>query len=168
MNILALELEAHHYRLLRERLLTAFPDVDDQTIRDTLEGLTTLHELVAEVIRSALIDAALKAGLRGRLEEMKARLARLELRESKKRELVLEVMTEAGLKKLEQPDFTLSVRSGVPALVVVAENDIPDNYWLPQPARLDRQAVLHDLKCGAQVPGAQISNPKPALNVRTK
>src|ERR671918_587979 len=112
MNLSPLKFEAHQYRLLREKLLTAFPDADDETIRDTLEGLTTLHELVAEVVRSALVDAALQAGLRGRLEEMKARLARLELRELKKRDLVLEAMTEIGLKKLEQPDFTLSVRSG--------------------------------------------------------
>ena len=55
---------------------------------------------------------------------MKQRLLRLELGASKKRQLALEAMTEAGLKRLEQPDFTAS-----PALerrfVVVAEDRSP-------------------------------------------
>jgi Siphovirus Gp157 len=99
---------------------------------------------------------------------MRTRLSRLELRASKKRELALEAMTEAGLSKLEQPDFTASARAGSPALVVIAENKIPNPYWLPQPPKLDRQSILCELKRGANIPGAQLSNPKPVLMVRTK
>ena len=59
------------------------------------------------------------------LDDMKERLSRLELRASKKRQLALEAMTEAGLTKLEQPDFTASARAGSPALVVIAEDRDP-------------------------------------------
>ena len=55
------------------------------------------------------------------VDDMRERLSRLELRASKKRELALEAMTEVGLTKLEQPDFTASARAGSPALVVIAE-----------------------------------------------
>jgi hypothetical protein len=99
---------------------------------------------------------------------MKERLSRLELRADKKRQLALEAMTEAGLSKLEQPDFTASARGGTPALVVIAEDQIPQAYWLPQPAKLDRQTMLAELKRGIEVPGVQMSNPKPVLSVRTK
>ena len=51
-------------------------------------------------------------------------------------------MTEVGLGKLEQPDFTASARAGTPSLVVIAEEAIPQVYWLPQPPKLDRQASL--------------------------
>ena len=61
------------------------------------------------------------------LDEMRERLSRLELRASKKRQLALEAMTEVGLTKLEQPDFTVSARAGSPALVVIAEERIPEN-----------------------------------------
>jgi hypothetical protein len=61
-----------------------------------------------------LIDEALQTGLRSRLEDMRGRLSRLEQREINKRQLVLEAMSEVGLAKLEQPDFTVSLRSGVP------------------------------------------------------
>ena len=119
---------------------------------DTLEGITDLHEMIAAVIRSALVDEALQAGLRGRLNEMKERLSRLEVRASKKRELALHAMSEVGLTKLQQPDFAASARAGSPALIVVSEQTIPEAYWLPQPPKLDRQGLLGELKRGAADP----------------
>ena len=160
--------ELAKYRSLKERLLADFPSADEDTLRDTLEGITNLHEMIAAVIRSALVDEALHAGLRFRVDDMKDRLSRLELRATKKRHLALDAMTEASLTKLEQPDFTASTRASVPALVVVSEQTIPEPYWLPQPPKLDRQGLLGELKRGGTVPGVELSNPKPALMVRTK
>jgi hypothetical protein len=165
---LQLQTEVRRYQLLGEKIIQEFPGTDDETIRDTLEGITDLHEMIAAVIRSALVDEALHAGLRFRLDDMRERLSRLELRASKKRELALAAMTEVGLSKLEQPDFTASARAGTPALVVIAEESIPGAYWLPQPPKLDRQAILGELKRGIEIPGAEMSNPKPVLSVRTK
>ena len=156
------------YRRFHEKLLDQFPDLDDETIRDSLEGLTDLHEMIAAVIRSALVDEALQAGLRTRIEDMRQRLARLAERGLKKRQLALEAMNEAGLKKLEQPDFTASARLGAPPLVVTSELAIPEAYWIPQPPKLDRQTLTSDLRRGDQVPGACLGNPAPILTVRTK
>ena len=168
MHPSAIAHDLHLYTYLRQKLLEAFPDADEDTIRDTLEGITTLHELIAGIIRSALIDEALQSGLRLRLQDMKDRLSRLEARAVKKRGLALEAMTGAGLRKLEQPDFTASTRAGLPSLVVLAEDQLPQTYWVPQPLKLDRQALLGDLKQGNDIPGAQLSNSKPVLSVRTK
>jgi hypothetical protein len=163
-----LHTEVRRYHLVREKIVQEFPSIDDETIRDTVEGITDLHEMIAAVIRSALVDEALHAGLGFRVNDMKERLSRLELRATKKRQLALEAMTEVGLAKLEQPDFTVSARAGSPALVVVAEETIPDVYRVPQPPKLDRQALLAALKRGAGIPGVQLSNPQPVLMVRTK
>jgi hypothetical protein len=75
MNLPILKSELRVYERLRQRLVCEYPDLDDETIRDTLEGITSLHELISELIRSALVDEALQAGLRTRLEEMTQRLA---------------------------------------------------------------------------------------------
>ena len=147
-----LSIETEKYLQLRERIALAYPEVDEETLLDTLEGITDLHEMIAAVIRSALVDEALHAGLRGRLDDMKERLSRLEVRASKKRELALHAMSEVGLTKLEQPDFTASTRAGSPALIVVSEQTIPEAYWLPQPPKLDRQGLLGELKRGARNP----------------
>jgi hypothetical protein len=163
-----ISIERSKYLQFKERLLAEYPEVDEDALRDTLEGITDLQEMIAAVIRSALVDEALQAGLRTRLEDMRQRLARLEERGAKKRQLALEAMCEVGLKKLEQPDFTASTRVGLPSLVVVAEELIPTDYWVPQPAKLDRQSLLVQLKRGGEVAGAQLGNPKPTLAVRTK
>jgi hypothetical protein len=106
--------------------------------------------------------------LRSRLDDMRERLSRLDMRAAKKRKLALEAMSEVGFTKLEQPDFTASTRAGSPALIVIAEDQIPSTYWLPQPPKLDRQTMLGELKRGGEIPGAQLSNPRPVLMVRTK
>jgi hypothetical protein len=168
MSALPVRSEIQRYTRIREWLLQHFPDVDDQTIRDTLEGETNLHEMIAAVIRSALVDEALSAGLRKRLEDMKERLTRLEERGAKKRQLALAAMDEVGLSKLQQSDFTASTRPGSPSLLVTAEDEVPSPYWVPQPPKLDRQALLGELKRGADIPGVQLNNPNPVLVVRTK
>ena len=142
MNVPALKSEVQVYNLLRQRVLDQYPGLDDETIRDTLEGITALHEMIAAIIRSALVDEALQAGLRTRIEDMRQRLTRLEERGAKKRQLALEAMCEVGLKKLEQPDFTASARAGMPSLIIMSEGLVPETYWVPQPPKLDRQALL--------------------------
>ena len=168
MDSPALSVETSKYVLLRQRLVADYPEVDADTLQDTLEGITDLHEMIAAVIRSALVDEALQAGLRTRIEDMRQRLARLAERGFKKRQLALEAMNEAGLKKLEQPDFTASTRLGAPPLIVNSEQSIPEAYWIPQPPRLDRQTLTSDLRRGDQVPGSCLGNPAPILTVRTK
>ena len=164
----AVSLEASRFNLLKERLLVLYPDADEETLQDTLEGITNLHEMIAAVIRSALVDEALQVGLRTRIDEMRQRLMRLAERGLKKRQLALEAMNEAGLRKLEQPDFTASARLGAPPLVVTSESDVPEGYWIPQPPKLDRQTLTSDLRHGDQVPGACLGNAAPILTVRTK
>jgi hypothetical protein len=74
MNI---EFEAINYRSIRERLRAEDPQIDEQTLADTVEGLTELHEILTAVIRAALADQALATGLEGRIGEMQARRDRL-------------------------------------------------------------------------------------------
>ena len=168
MSVAVLRTEVQVYNLLRSKLVDVYPDLDDETIRDTLEGVTTLHELIAQLIRSALFDETLQTALRTRIEEMRARLARLAERGLKKRQLALEALNEAGLRKLEQPDFTVSARLGAPPLVVTSEQSIPEAYWIPQPPKLDRQTLTADLRRGDEIPGACLGNAAPILVVRTK
>ena len=160
--------EVSKHKLLKDRLCASYPEFDVDELADTLEGLTDLNEMIAALIRSALVDEALQQGLKARLQDMKERLTRLEHRSAKKRSLALEAMNEVGLKKLDEPDFTASARRGIPGLVIVAEDEVPEDYWVPQPAKLDRQSLLADLKLGASINGTELSKPKPSLSVRTK
>jgi hypothetical protein len=163
-----LQAEAVRYTGLRDRLLAEIPDLDAETLADTLEGITDLREMLAELIRSALEDEALAGGLSTRLSDMKARLERFETRAKRKRQLALQAMTEADIPKLAEADFTASVKQGAPTLEVVAEDKIPAAYWKPQPPKLDKQGLLAALKAGTEIEGVAFAAPQIQLSVRTK
>ena len=80
---MSLDFAAIHYRIIRDRILAEDPQIDEQTLADTVEGLTDLHEILAAVIRAALADQALATGLEGRIGEMQARRDRLQDRATK-------------------------------------------------------------------------------------
>jgi hypothetical protein len=163
-----LEFSAIRYRAVRDRLRAEDPQIDEQTLADTVEGLTDLHEILTAIIRAALTDEALAAGLKGRIAEMEERLARLQDRAIKRRQIAKDVMVELDLKKLVGPDFTASVRPGTPALMVIDEAAVPSIYWEPRDPRLNRQGLVADLKQGAEITGVTLSNPEPVLSVRMK
>ena len=87
---------------------------------------------------------------------------------AKRRQIAKDTMVELDLKKLAAPDFTVSIRPGLPALVVLDEDAVPKTYWEPGEPRLRRQILAHDLKSGAEVAGATLSNPEPVLSVRVR
>ena len=72
------------------------------------------------------------------------------------------------MKKITEPDFTVSLRPVPPSLVVTDEAEIPEEYWLPQPPKLDRLGLLATLKRGKTAPGATLNNPQMTISVRTK
>ena len=133
-----------------------------------MEGLTDLHEIVQAIIRSAITDEALATGLKCRIADMQDRLTRLQDRASKRRQIARDVMIELDLKKLNAPDFTASIREGTPSLMVIDEDAVPKIYWEPSQPRLRRQVLASDLKQGAEIAGAVLSNPEPILSVRTR
>jgi len=163
-----LEFAAIAYRSVRDRLRAEDPTIDEQTLADTVEGLTDLHEIVAAIIRSALADEALATGLKGRVSEMQNRLERLQDRASKRRQIAKDVMLELDIKKITAPDFSVSIRPGLPALQVLDEAAVPSIYWQPSAPRLKRQELLSELKTGAEVEGVALSNAEPVLSVRVR
>ena len=99
---------------------------------------------------------------------MQERLERLQERAAQRRQVVKDTMVELDLKKLTAPDFSVSIRPGMPALMVIDEAAVPSIYWEPREPRLDRQGLLAELKQGAEITGVTLSNPEPVLSVRTK
>jgi len=165
MNV---EFSALRYRAIRDRIRAEDPQIDDRTLADTIEGLTDLHEIVAAIIRSALSDETLATGLKCRIADMQGRLDRLENRASKRRQIAKDIMVELDLKKITAPDFTVSIRPGMPTLLVLDEAAVPSIYWQPSAPRLNRQGLLSELKNGAEIRGVTLSNPEPVLSVRIK
>ncbi|MGC2009854.1 MAG: siphovirus Gp157 family protein [Pseudolabrys sp.] len=163
-----LEFAAINYRSIRDRIRAEDPQIDEQTLADTVDGLTDLHEIVIAIIRSAFADEALVTGLKCRIADMQGRLDRLQDRASKRRQIAKDVMVELDLKKITAPDFSVSIRPGLPSLMVIDEATVPSIYWQPTAPRLKRQELLTELKDGAEIEGVALSNPEPVLSVRVR
>ena len=150
------ELTYHDH--IREQIRNEYADIDEETLADTVEGLTNLNEMLGAVVRSHLDDMAMIDALKSRVADMQDRLSRISKRAEKKRELVTSVMEQADLKKLAEADFTVSLRSASAPLVVTEEGSIPEPYWKPQAPKLDRQGLIAALKLGGQISGAVLED----------
>lgn len=160
------ELSIHEY--LHRKLAVQFPDADEQTLSDTVEGLTDLTDKLTTVTSSLLDDRSLAASIRHRITDMQERCKRIESSAEKKKALITDVMEQANLKKITAPEFTLSLRRSAAKLVILHEDDLPDHYWKAQAPKLDRQSILADLKSGQTLPGAKLDNATPTISIRTK
>jgi hypothetical protein len=103
------------------------------------------------------------------MTDMRTRLSRHEARAASKRQVVVENMEAADIRKLTEPDFTASTRVGPPPSVVIDnEHELPIDYLLPQPPKPDKRAILDALTRGAMVPGATLAQPKISFSVRSQ
>ncbi len=163
-----LRLEAAHYRLLTEQLKSDYTAIDDDTLRDTMEGISELPQIVEELIRSALDDDTLIAGLKVRLDAMNERMARIKDRYEKKRSLAAWAMGSAGIPKMETPDFGVSLCAGQQRLVISDPTKLPEQYLVPQAPKPDRTAIVIALKSGTIIDGAGLEAGNPFIAVRSK
>jgi hypothetical protein len=161
------DLIARH-KALALALARDFPEADEETLADTIEGASDLPELLMAVLRSRLEDLSLAEALRHRLEVMRGRLERLEDRAEQKRILVATALQEAGIRKLVAAEFTAYLRPSPSKLIVTDESLIPPEFWVAQQPRLDRQQLLAAVRSGRDVPGAVLANPELTLAVRSQ
>jgi hypothetical protein len=163
-----LRLQAAHYRRMAEQLRADCAGIDDETLKDTLEGVSDLPAMIEELIRSSLADGALMTGLKARLEEMDVRLQRLKERHEKKRERAAWAMAAAQMRRLEVEDFSVSLAQGSQKLAILDETKLPAIFFVPQPSKLDRSSLFNTLKRGEAVEGASLILGSPHVAVRTR
>jgi hypothetical protein len=156
------------HNLFKENLISEYPDLDDETLFDTLEGLTSLNEKLAEIVRSQQEDRVLCVALKQRIDEMRERYQRLETRISNKRKLVSTAMEQAQIRKIVESDFTVSLRATSDKLVVNNEDFIPDEFWIQQPPKLDRTSLTEALKANPSIAGVHFEAGDPTISVRVK
>ena len=169
-DALAVAVNVGEYRRLRDRLLFAYPELteDEQTLVETLEGELPLQDQIIAIAESADADRVMIMGIEARIRELSERKARLEGRCERKRELAASAMEESGLKKIEAPAFTLSLRKNPPKVVIVDEAQVPETFKRTvTTVSVDKIALKEALAAGP-VEGAAMSNGSTSLSVRVK
>lgn len=147
---------AQEHRALADRLQDM--DLDEQAVKDTLEGESMLVEksqAVGFVIRNLdtfadTVEAEAKA-MADRAKIVRARALRV-------KEYLHQCMAMAGVSKIEHPEFTISIKKNPASLQIDGIDMIPEDYMREIPTKFepDKSLIKKALQEGYVVPGASL------------
>lgn len=148
--------------------LIANGELSPDEMRDTLDGM------VGEFNDKAVNVAHFKQNLNASIDAIDAEIERLN---NKKKALknhdqrmvdyLRDNMEAAGIKKIECPLFTITLRAGQKKAVILDESKLPDDYVsVKTTVKPDSRAILKDLKDGADIPGAILEDGKSSVLIK--
>jgi len=153
----SMEREIKAATILREQIIAAAGD-DQDFIRDSLEGETSIFEMIDALVARDGEDGALIEGISNYIETVSNRLDRIKKRVEIRKALIGTALDLAEVKTRETPSGTVT-RKATPATVIVTEeSEIPSKFWRPQTPKLDKRALLQALNADEIIPGATLSN----------
>ena len=163
-----MNLDPQIVRMQVDRLFADCPELqdDERLRRDMLEGQTDLIALLRFMeTRRQEVAAHVKA-LDATIEEIKTRRGRFERIDEANRRFMFNMLQWANLRKLELPEATLSIRAGMPKVLILDEAIIPDEFCRirREPDKIKIKAALET----GNVPGTALSNAEQVLAVRVK
>lgn len=138
---------------------------DPEFCRDLVEGETNLHEIIGKLVEEDNADDGMVDGIEQAEKRLSERRDRIKKRMGVRRALILQGLQVAGLKKLETPAGTVSVRPVPVSVIITEEADIPAQFWKQPAPTLDKRALLVAAKEEA-VPGVTLSNGGETVSVR--
>lgn len=135
-------------------------DLDEQTVADTLEGLSGELEVKATNVAAFTrnLEASAEA-IKNAEAAMAARRRSIERRAESLRAYLKANMERVGIVKIESPQFCLAIKKNPPAVHVEAPELVPAEYMKtppPPPPVLDKKSVADALKAGRDVPGCRL------------
>jgi predicted nuclease with TOPRIM domain len=139
------------------QLVEMADQLDEETFRNTLESIQdSIEDKVentAKVIKSIEADVL---AIKEEEKRLKERRQALESRIDNIKDYLKEQLEKAGIDKVKRPTFTVSIQNNPPKAEIVDEKSLPLEFMIPQPAKVDKRAILEKLKSGEHVPGAAL------------
>ena len=145
------------------------PDIDEQALKDTMEGIEGALEIKAEgyakIIRTLEGDAAACDAESKRLRNKKQAIERNIDRMKKALQYAMET---TGKTKFKTALFSFGIQKN-PAAVVIDEGyieNIPDRFLIPQDPQIDKKAIKEALKAGEDLEGIAHLEQTESLRIR--
>lgn len=137
-------------------LLEMAEETDATAFLDTLEtleeGIEDKAENIAKLIKNLTADTeAIKAEENRLADRRKA----VENKISSLKTYLQNQMEVVGIDKVKRPTLTVSIRNNPPS-VKVTDETLLDSYMIPQEPKLDKKALLTELKAGFEIQGAEL------------
>lgn len=140
---LARELTAR--KVLTDQLRQLAAD-DPDFLVDLIEGETSIIEMISKLDSSIVDDEVLVEGAKAAADKLTARRRAAENRIDLKRRLLVQALHQIGLRTLRTPTSTLTVSETAIKAVPITPEDIPSQYWKPQPPKLDQDALTKAIR----------------------
>lgn len=138
-------------------------DLDEQTVLDTLEGMTGDIEVKAKNVALMYMSMDMMAEAhKARAAVIAERGKVIQKRADSLKNYLATCLDAAGIKRIESTDVRITWRASS-AVVIDGENLIPAEYMrqaeAPPPAP-DKKAIAEAIKAGKEIPGAHIQSRK--------
>lgn len=129
-------------------------EIPEDVYKDTVESLGAENAIddVVKAIRNKQADVEMFKAEADKFDE-KAAAAQKSVDSMKK--LILDYMRATDQKKTGTGLFTVSRRSSK-SCELIDETKIPEQFFIPQPAKIDKKAILAELKEGKEITGARL------------
>lgn len=129
-------------------------EIPEDVYKDTVDSLGAENAIddVVKAIRNKQADVEMFKAEADKFDE-KAAAAQKSVDSMKK--LILDYMRATDQKKTGTGLFTVSRRSSK-SCELTDETKIPEQYLIPQPAKIDKKAILAELKEGKEITGARL------------
>lgn len=130
------------------------PDIDPQTIADTMEGIEGEIEIKAEGYAKIIqIHKAKIAAIEKEIERLQA-MKNLEASNIKRMQSALQYSMElTGKLKFKTPLFSFGIQKNPPSVVIDDQTLLPEEYLIQQEPKIDKKALLADIKNGRMLEG---------------
>lgn len=128
---------------------------------ETCDAFEQLHRLA----RAAMNAEDYGKMARGRAAEIVARARRYDQREEMLRDTLKQAMQALDIRRISQPDFTASVGKGKAGVVIVSEDELPEEFVKTVKTPMKRE-IGEALDAGKEVAGAVRGNSQPQLTIR--
>lgn len=123
------------------------PEADEETLQKALDGLMTAFDKKFDGYMKVFKELEAKeVALKAEADRIKARKATFKNRKDRIKETILLAMLATDRKKIETDLFSATVKDTAGKVVIDDEDDVPDEFWIPQPAELDLKGIKEYLK----------------------
>jgi len=143
------------------QLLEMADDMESDALVDTLEALQgeieEKAENIAKLVKNLEADAKIIKEEEQRLAE---RRRAIEAKVERLKTYLQQQLEVAGLQKVKRPTITVAIQNNPPSVEIADEKLIPSEFMIPQPAKIDKKAILERLKNGEEIPGCSIKQTK--------
>jgi hypothetical protein len=154
---------------VRQRLLDDDPEMasDEKLMAGMLEGESgDAMDVLDAVIRASIVATGMADEASARAKNITARATRYKARAEALRGAAFGALAALDLKRHERADFTASVRVGQSVVIITDEASLPAAFVRTK-TEPEKALIAAALKAGQDVPGCELSNATPSLQVRT-